>query len=335
MRRWRRPLFFAGKALLSVFLIWLLLRGGTWERVVELARNRFYVGPCIVALVAFAVSNVLGGVQWNILLRAQGISIGLPRAISLYFVGLFFSNFLPANIGGDVVKIVDVYRSTGRGGSVVAATMMDRAIGLATLAAMSCAAGGFLLPEIGLRPVLLLLPLFFLFFVGLCLMFLSRRASALLLKIAARLPFESVRKKAESILAAVLQYRARRRALVEALLVSIPVQALRILVHYWAALALGVSAPAVAFFLFIPMVAVLIALPISINGIGVREWFSVLFFAMVGMDREKAFSISFLAFLIGVAVSLIGGILFVARSFRRAEGEAGRISALRGNGESG
>jgi hypothetical protein len=200
---------------------------------------------------------------------------------------------------------------------------------------MSCLAGAALLPELGLQPVLLLLPLFFLFFVGLCLMFLSRRVSALLLRIVGRIPFLLLRGKAESILTAVIRFRSRRRALLEALLVSIVVQALRILVHYWAALALGVEAPVVAFFLFIPMVAVLIALPISINGIGVREWFSVLFFAMVGMDREKAFSISFLAFLIGVAVSLIGGILFLARSFQRAQGEAGGISALRGDEESG
>ncbi|MFH1681443.1 MAG: lysylphosphatidylglycerol synthase transmembrane domain-containing protein [Candidatus Eisenbacteria bacterium] len=334
MARSRRALFFVAKAVLSALLLYLLLRGGTWAEVVALARSRFLLGPCIVAIVGFAVSNVLGGIQWHILLRGQGIHIGLSRAINLYFVGLFFSNFLPANIGGDVVKIVDVYRSTGRGGGAVAATMMDRAIGLATLAAMSCWAGVIVLPALGLRPVLLLVPLFFLFFVGICLMFLSRRVGALLLRIVRLVPFVSVRTKGESVLAAVIQYRERRRPLVEAFLVSIPVQGLRILVHYWAALALGVSVPPVYFFLFIPMIAVLIALPISINGIGVREGFTVLFFAMAGIDREQAFSISFLAFLIGVAVSLAGGVLFLARSFRRGAPSAAS-AGLRGEREPG
>ncbi|MBM3320114.1 MAG: flippase-like domain-containing protein [Candidatus Eisenbacteria bacterium] len=329
----RRALLFLAKAVFSFLLLYLLLRGGTWERVVALARENFLAGPLVVALVAFAISNVLGGLQWHILLRGQGIRIGFSRAVNLYFVGLFFSNFLPANIGGDVVKIVDVYRSTGRGGGAVAATMMDRAIGLATLAAMSCAAGAAVLPALGPRPVLLLVPLFFLFFVGLCLMFLSRRVGALLLKLVRLLPAASVRTKGESILAAVIQYREKRRALIDALAVSIPVQALRILVHYWAALSLGIHVPPVYFFLFIPMIAVLIALPISINGIGVREGFTVLFFAMAGIDREQAFSISFLAFLVGVAVSLAGGVLYLVRTFQKGP-RGGRGAGLRGDGES-
>jgi uncharacterized protein (TIRG00374 family) len=334
MPRSRKVLFFAGKALLSGLLLYLLLRGGTWEKAALLVKARFLAAPALIGLVAFAASNVLGAVQWNILLRAQGIDIGIARANSLYFVGLFFSNFLPANIGGDLVKIVDVYRSSGKGAGAVAATMMDRAIGLATLAAMSCVAGFILLPRIGPRPVLLLVPAFLLFFVGLCLMLLSRRVGALLLRLVERVPFPGVRSKAVSILAAVIQFRTRRGSLVAAFLVSIPVQGVRILVHYWAALALGIQAPVAAFFLFIPMVAVFIALPISINGIGVREWFTVLFFSLVGIGREDAFSISFLAFLIGVAVSLIGGVLFPARTFQAVEEEA-EIPTLRGGGESG
>jgi uncharacterized membrane protein YbhN (UPF0104 family) len=164
-------------------------------------------------------------------------------------------------------------------------------------------------------------------------MFLSRRVGALLLRVVRLLPAASLRTKGESILAAVIQYREKRRALLDALLVSIPVQALRILVHYWAALSLGVHVPPVYFFLFIPMIAVLIALPISINGIGVREGFTILFFAMAGIDREQAFSISFLAFLVGVAVSLAGGVLYLGRTFQKGSRD-GRRAGLRGDGES-
>lgn len=312
--RTRKLLFSAGKIVLSAGLLYVLLQGGTWQRVVELTRERFLLTPFLLAVAAFAVSNVLGGLQWEILLRAQGIRIGLGRAIALYFVGLFFSNFLPANIGGDVMKVVDVYRSSGRGGGAVAATIMDRAIGFAMLAAMACVAGPFALPVLGRQPFLLLLPLFLLFFAGAVLLMLSRRVGAVLLRVVAAVPLPFVREKGGSVLTAVLQFRDRRRALLLALTVALPVQTLRILVHYAAARAIGVDAPALYFFLFIPIVAVFIALPISINGIGVREGFGVLLFAKIGIAAEGAITISFLAYLVGVVVSLAGGVIFVFRS---------------------
>lgn len=322
-----------GKIGISAVLLWLLLRGGTWERVIDLAAARFHLVPFLLGVAAFALSNVLGAYQWNVLLRAQGIEIGFRRALSLYFTGLFFSNFLPANIGGDVYKVVDVYRSSGRGGGAVAATMMDRGIGFAMLAAMACVAGVFALPVLGRQPFLLLLPFFLLFFVGTVLMLLSRRAGALLLRIVRVIPFAWVRAKGESVLTAVLQFRTRRGALVTALAVALPVQALRILVHYAAALAIGVQAPVLYFFLFIPIVAVFIALPISINGLGVREGLGVLLYAKIGVGSEEAFSLSFLAYLIGVLVSLPGIAGFVTRR-RGARAAKARRASLREEVES-
>lgn len=312
--RSRRVLFFVLKVLLSAGLLYVLLRGGQLGRVVAETRGRFHLLPFVVGLLAFAVSNILGGCQWNLLLRAQGIHIGFKRAIILYYVGLFFSNFLPANIGGDVMKVVDVYRSSGKGGGAVAATLIDRATGLAMLALMACVAAVPTYSVLGGEPFLLLIPLFFLFFLGGALMILSRRAAAWSLRMIGRLPVRWFRVKAESIVAAIFQYRATRRTLLAALLIALPVQTLRILVHYFAARSIGIDAPAVYFFLFIPIVAVFIALPISINGIGVRETLGVFLYAMIGIQQELAFSISFLAYIIGVLVSLAGGFFFVARS---------------------
>lgn len=316
MARGKKTLLFVAKIVMSGGLLYLLLRGGNFGRAIDLMRERFHLFPFVVGLVAFALSNVLGGIQWNILLRAQSVRIGVGRAISLYFVGLFFSNFLPANIGGDVVKAVNVYRRTGRGGGVVAATLMDRAIGLAMLAFLACVAGPLALPVIGMQPILILLPLFFLFFVVCGLMIMSRRVGSLLLRMTARIPFRFVREKGETVLRAILEYRDRRREIFTAFLVAFPVQSLRILVHFFAAKAIGIDASALYFFLFIPIIAVFIALPISINGIGIREGFGVLLYATIGIGQGEAISISFLAYMIGVAVSLAGGVFFITGSLQ-------------------
>lgn len=310
----RKILLILVKITISAGLLYWLLRGGMLERVLEETRSNFNPVYFFLGLAAFALSNVLGGCQWNVLLRAQGIRIPWGRAISLYYVGLFFSNFLPANIGGDVVKVVDVYRSTGNGGGAVAATVIDRAIGLALLTILATLSGFFTFQTLGNVPFLLVVPALFLVFLAATLMILSRRVARLVLRLIGMVPFQWVRLKAESVMQAVFQYRGERRALGIALLIALPVQTLRIGVHLLAARAIGVDASAIYFFLFIPIIAVFIALPISINGLGIRESLGVFLYATIGIPQELAFTISFFAYAIGVVVSLCGGGIFILRS---------------------
>ena len=56
------------------------------------------------------LSNVLGAWQWWHLLDAVHIKIRLRRVLAYYHVGLFFNNFLPANIGGDIARVMDASR---------------------------------------------------------------------------------------------------------------------------------------------------------------------------------------------------------------------------------
>ena len=73
------------------------------------------------------------------------------------------------------------------------------------------------------------------------------------------------------------------------------------------------------FFLFVPLLAVIVSLPISLNGIGVREGAGIVLFGLVGVDRAHAFSLQFTTYLVAVAVSLLG----------RARAACARIPARR------
>jgi hypothetical protein len=64
--------------------------------------------------------------------------------------------------------------------------------------------------------------------------------------------------------------------------------------------------------------AALVSLPISMNGLGIREGASVVLFQMAGLTREEAFTIPFVTYLMSVVVSLLGGFIFVTRSPRHA-----------------
>ena len=82
------------------------------------------------------------------------------------------------------------------------------------------------------------------------------------------------------------------------------------------------------FFLFVPLLAVLVSLPISLNGIGVREGAGMFLFGLVGLDQPSAFALQFGTYLVAVGVSTLGGLVFLARiPSRRAESRNSRRSS--------
>jgi len=87
-----------------------------------------------VFYLALAVGLVIGGLivgayRWQRLLIVQGVSVPLPRLISSYFVGLFFNNFLPTGMGGDVVRIYDVAKYSRQPSASAASVIAERALG--------------------------------------------------------------------------------------------------------------------------------------------------------------------------------------------------------------
>ena len=109
------------------------------------------------------------------------------------------------------------------------------------------------------------------------------------------------------------RFRGQRRLLLVLFLVATVTQVSRIGVHVLVSRALGLHIALPYFFLFVPLLAVIVSLPISLNGIGVREGAGVVLFGLVGVSRAQAFSLQFTTYLVAVAVSLVGGVVFLVR----------------------
>ncbi|HEX2958900.1 MAG TPA: lysylphosphatidylglycerol synthase domain-containing protein [Chitinispirillaceae bacterium] len=92
----------------------------------------------------FLLSGWLGVIQWIILLKNRGIPLKFWNAFRLYFVGLFFNNFIMGGIVGDAVKIASIKSQRGRGMAGLAATFLDRFAGLWAMCGFAVA-GSFIL----------------------------------------------------------------------------------------------------------------------------------------------------------------------------------------------
>ena len=68
--------------------------------------------------------------RWGVLLEAQGLHFPLRRLTSSFFVATFFNNFLPSNIGGDVIRIADTAPAAGSRTRAATVVLIDRGMGL-------------------------------------------------------------------------------------------------------------------------------------------------------------------------------------------------------------
>jgi uncharacterized protein (TIRG00374 family) len=272
----------------------------------------------LAAGVLFLVSSLIGSWIWARLLRAQGVPIPYVKAASYYFVGLFFNNLLPSNIGGDIARISDASKHASHVSPVFSATLMDRLLGVLAIALVAVLASFAALDRIHLYAIYGVIVITFLVALGLLLSIFNRSV----LK-AFEWPFRAV--GARTIERAITRlmddlhgYKDKVGILLGAFAASLIVQISRILVHYVVGLALGVRVAPGFYFLVVPVLAALVSLPISLNGLGIREGAGVVLFQMAGLSREQAFTVPFLTYLVSVLISLLGGLIFVSRPPRRA-----------------
>jgi uncharacterized protein (TIRG00374 family) len=331
--------FRALRILLSVVLLVVVFRMADFDQV------RGYLGTARKEwlLAAFAVNsagNLFGAWRWKLLLASQGRKCSFPYLFGSYLVGLFFNNFLPSTIGGDVARAASARR---RGGGTLTenltVVLVERMIGLlATLSLGTGAALSGLAGDLDARLTGVLAAAFLVSVLGLYLA-LSARIRHRMLAALERLP-ESPREGGSRIarlattvlafarrtigkmLAAFELFSRARGTLVANFLLSLSFQFL-LIVHFWLIqFALGQDLPFTTYLVTVPIVFCAMMLPVGINGLGVREYMFVLLLSRAGMDQAAALAISVMSYGIAVLQGLLGGGVHLARELR------GRRSAL-------
>jgi uncharacterized protein (TIRG00374 family) len=283
------------------------------------------VSPWQLALstVIFFISVGLGAYQWHLLLRAGGIELSFPKTFKVYFVGMFFNNFLPAGVGGDVMKIYDVTRVGNDPHQVFAVTMLDRVIGIAGLCILALAASFILLAGDGLYNLHLYIIIFAGCVAPVLALIMNKRLSRGVRLLFGKITLWGLGGRFDAIFRHLGEYRRLRMLLVRLTVLAMVVQFLRVVTHVLVAQSLGIAVTNlhfIQFFVFVPLLSLIMILPISINGLGVREGAGILLFTQIGFSKEQALLMELITYAIMVMVSLIGGFFYLQRSFERKSG---------------
>ncbi len=307
------------KIVLSVGLLGVVLRQVGWQQVWQTLRG----ARLSYLAVAFGLSLLGIGVRayrWQVLLDALDIHVPLARLTGLYFVGTFFSDFLPTGVGGDVVRAYEVAQQTENRTGAVGTVLVDRAAGLLVLFLMASVSLLFGYRLVGAQVVSVILLLTVASWGG-CIVLMRRdwplRASPSLGRWLQRLGLLRWVEKARPVQEVYEAVRAcGARALAKALGVSFVLNVLLIAMNYLIALSLGVQISIWYFLLFVPIISFLLMLPVSLSGWGVREGGYVYLFAQAGVAAPLALTMSLLVQSIQLALGLIGALIYIGEGMR-------------------
>lgn len=300
----------------SIAILYFLFRNIDLEAFL---RTVLAVNPYAVVFVAllFIASQATSAFRWSIILR-KDIDISYFKLLSIYFVGMFFNNFLPTMVGGDLVKGYYLYKHTKKGDVSLASIFMDRYSGFSALMVITSIALIFGYPLIKGTG----LPFFFALLIGgFTLMSLIIWVGPLhkwAMDMLARVHFYGINKKIDTFYRVLMGYKNHKDILWKIFVCSVFVQ-VGVMVGYWfLGRGLGMDVPITYFFLFIPLTTAVSMLPISLSGLGIREGAFVFLFTRVGATTEQALTLSLMWFVIQALVSIAGGIEYVRMGGKKA-----------------
>lgn len=254
--------------------------------------------------------------RWQILLRVQGIFIPWWQSLQLGLVGHFFNSFLLGITGGDVVKI---YYATLAAPEKKAAAglsvIVDRLYGLVVLlviATILCIAQFKFLTaraDTSASVYLTLTIAAATFAIGL----ISFRLAAISDAVRQRGWWEKMpmHKMFDHLIEAYERYGSAWKENAAAFLISVCNHSLGMVLAYCIVKALHLDVPFWQFVSILPILNLLIALPISVGGLGVREGLSVILFSLMGLSPEHAVTFALTFFAVTLAWSLVGSVFYM------------------------
>ncbi len=278
------------RVLLSLLLLWLAIRNIDWK---TLTQTHIEMQPVWLVLAWFVMTcaNLLATVRWAYLMRSVGLHQSWWTFITLYFTGGLINQGLPSTIGGDSYRVVegsraprtassppltplseelhqpiDLHRAPARLRLGFLAVTLDRGLGLIgnnILGALGLIAGGAVIGDWAQPLGAWTLAAMLCGSVFACMLLAVKGSSALIQKLMSRLGMPHAM--------AGLRMAFGWPALIPQMVLSVTTHTLATVSFLLCLRAFGATVPFEALMIGLPALGLLMMLPISISGWGLRE----------------------------------------------------------------
>ena len=257
--------------------------------------------------------------RWQLLLRARGVEENVPWLTRAYFVSYAVGQVLPTGVGGDASRIYETTRRhPGAGSPIAGSVVLERAIGGAVTLVL--VAVGFLL-AIGHYPVGPYLWVEAIFVVGTIfagVVVFSARLRRHLRRAVPLLRRARVERIVRLVYEGIHGYRHHPGRLLVVAGITTVAQLGRIVAIWAGGHAVGVELSLRPYVVLGPLLFLVMLVPFTVNGLGVREAFFVSFLTRIGVNADSAFAVGFVFFLMTLLLAVPGLVIILWEGFRRA-----------------
>jgi len=311
------------RVVFTIGALWFLATKLNWQEFSGTLQKASWVWLC-AALTAYGGVVLISIVRWHLLLEVAGAAVGWGRTAQLAVAGLFFNSVLPGVMGGDVMRAFWAARDAPQARpAAVVSILLERVLGLAATVLLG---GALILPrwrELNQHPVTHAGALAFVTVAGLLLLILMVLATPFSSRLLASDHSKGWRKAAAEGAKACHVCLTHPVGAGAGLMLSLMSQALLVGLFFAVAQAMALPANFWQLASVLPMVAMVTVLPISWNGLGLREAAFVTFLGVFGVPAVQAVAISLTAFAVILAWNLFGGAVYLVTGVGRVAGGKG------------
>lgn len=273
------------------------------------------------ALAVYMSLHLIGVVKWRMLTNTAGAGLSFRTAARAYYMGLFGNTFLPSIVGGDVVRAGVALRAARSRSGLVLGSLIDRLLDIVGMAAVA-GIGALLSPRAldaqSRRIFLTLGALLAVAGIG--------AVVAVALIPVRRFPWK-IRRKMVLVRRAIRATIQRPQALLTAFVLGMALQSLLTVLNWWLGRVIGIDIPLYVWLFVWPLAKIAGLLPLTQNGIGVREAAQAALFAPFGVSAAKAVATGLVFEVVIISGGLLGGLIAYLLSGDRKERAALRAAA--------
>jgi glycosyltransferase 2 family protein len=288
----RKRLLFFIKLLGGVGILYWLLQKLDWEAFAFHLEQIAW--PLLLLLISFSICDrFIMAYKWNLLLRANGLTLSTHRVMALYLVSNLLGSFTPGNLGGDAYRVMAL-APYGKNAAVLSTVLLERAAGLLALLLFVIVALPFSFTLFGAEAetvagvaiggaAIILLMMF---------MPLYRPLRECVNRLAINRPSRGA-KKIHQLFCAYAEQHRNRFVLAMFFGLTLAETGFFFFRNFLAIHASGVDVSLAYVFMIMPMVHFILRLPISIQGIGLQEGLFAYALSLAGYTLEQGIIVSF------------------------------------------
>jgi hypothetical protein len=298
------------KTAVTLLLFYLLFRKVDFSQFAVILRSA-RLDILALGFLALWMGHYMCIFRWRMLMQPLMPVLSLGRLFTIYCIGLFFNMTFPTVVGGDVVKFYYAGRPSKQYAQSFAATFLDRDAGMFAMMIIACIATL-------IHPVTVpRIPITFIvwgttavFIVANALVF-APSLHRILTRILSRTRLSRVSAKIDALSSAFQIMGRHRFVLINSLIISLANQVLVILVTWIMAIGLGIHVSLLYFLVFVPVITLISMIPVSLNGMGLREYGFVSLFGAIGVPVASCMALGLTSSMVLILSSLPGGLLYV------------------------